>query len=257
MSRRFLPPPLTGFYAPPEADEVDTLADIRQQGYAEGHSAGQKQGYEAGFMEGAAETRAALQPELDVLRESSGNRERRVGVADALRRVLAARDADLATVERASREAATAALQALFPTLLATAAGTEIAALLANTLAERAPEQLILRAHPDTLATIAAETAAEREAGRLIPEPVPDMAFGVAEAVWNGGGITFDPAALLARVTSVLAAASETTPDLIPAAALTETAASIPLPETASLEPHPSSSTLRPHLQVQELKSVS
>jgi hypothetical protein len=223
MSRRFLPPPLTGFYAEPEVDQAQTLADLRNQVFAEGHSAGRKQGYEAGFMEGAAEARAALQPELDVLRESSGNRERRVGVADALRRVLAARDADLATVERASREVATAALQALFPTLLATVAGAEIAVLLADALAERASEQLILRAHPDTLATIAAETAAEREAGRLVPEPAPDMAFGVAEAAWSGGGITFDPAALLARVKSVLAAASQTTADRSPAASLAET----------------------------------
>ena len=210
MSRRFHPPPLTAFYTCPEVDHAQTLAETREHGFAEGHSAGRKQGYEAGFMEGAAETRAALQPELDALRETSGNRERRVGVADALRRVLAARDADLAAVERASREVAVAALQTLFPTLLATAAGGEIAALLADALAERAPQSLILRAHPDTLATIAAETAAEREAGRLIPEPVPDMAFGVAEAAWSGGGITFDPAALLARVTSVLQAASQT-----------------------------------------------
>jgi hypothetical protein len=223
MSRRFLPPPLTGFYAAPDADEAQTLAETRNQGFADGHSAGLKQGYEAGFMEGAAESWAALQPELDVLRQSSGNRERRVGVADALRRVLAARDADLATVERASREVATAALHTLFPTMLATAVGAEIAVLLADVLAQRAPERLILRAHPDTLATIAAETAVEREADRLVPEPVADMAFGVAEAVWNGGGITFDPAALLARVTSVLAAAGQTAPDLIPAASQPET----------------------------------
>jgi hypothetical protein len=218
MSRRFHPPPLAGFYASPEVDAAQTLADLREQGFAEGQSAGRKQGYEAGFMEGAAETRAALQPELDVLRESSGNRERRVGVADALRRVLAARDADLANVERASRELAAAALQALFPTLLATAAGAEIAAMLADVLAERAPETLILRAHPDTLATIAAETAVERETGRLTPEPVPDMAFGVAEAAWSGGGITFDPAALLARVAGVLAAANQTIVEPLPEA---------------------------------------
>ena len=222
MSRRFHPPPLAAFYTHREVDPAQTLAETREQGFAEGRSAGLKQGYEAGFMEGAAETRAALQPELDALRETSGNRERRVGVADALRRVLADRDADLATLERASRELAAAALKALFPTLLATAAGAEIAALLADVLAERAPETLILRAHPDTLATIAAETAVEREAGRLTPEPVPDMAFGVAEAAWSGGGITFDPAALLARVTAVLAAASQTPLDPDPEAQQTK-----------------------------------
>jgi hypothetical protein len=218
VSRRFLPPPLAGFYALPEVDPAQTLVETREQGFAEGRNTGLKQGYETGFMEGAAETRAALQPELDALRETSGNRERRVGVAEALRRLLAARDADLATVEHATREVAAAALQTLFPTLLATAAGAEITAVLAEVLAERAPETLILRAHPDTLATIAAETAAEREAGRLTPEAVPELPFGAAEAAWSGGGIRFDPVALLARVTSVLTAASQTTPELVQAA---------------------------------------
>lgn len=216
MSRRFQPPPLAGFYGSAEVDHARALAEAHDQGFAEGHIAGLKQGYEAGCMEGAAETRAALQPELDVLRESSGNRERRIGVAAALRQLWVSRDADRAAVERASREVATAALQALFPTLLATAAGSEIAALLTDVLAERAPETLILRAHPDTLATIAAETAAERESGRLIPEPVPDMPFGQAEAAWNGGGITFDPELLLARVTAVLAAASPAPAEPLP-----------------------------------------
>jgi flagellar biosynthesis/type III secretory pathway protein FliH len=216
MSRRFQPPPLAGFYASAEVDHVRTLAETRDQGFAEGHTAGLKQGYEAGFMEGAAESRAALQPELEVLRVSSGNRERRVGVAEALRRVLTARSADIATVERATREVAAAALRALFPTLLAASAGSEIAALLADVLAERAPETLILRANPDTLATIAAETAEEREAGRLTPEAVPDMPFGQAEVAWSGGGITFDPAVLLARVTSVLTAANQTAAEPFP-----------------------------------------
>ena len=228
MSRRFLPPPLTGFYALPEADHVQTMAETRDQGYAEGRSAGLKQGYEAGFVEGAAEARAALQPELDVLRETCGNRERRIGLADALRRLLAARDADLSVLERASREVAIAALQALFPTLLATAAGAEIAALLADVLAERAPDTLVLRAHPDTLATIAAETAGERETGRLTPEAVPDMPFGVAEAAWRGGGITFDPAALLARVTSVLEAASQAAPAAMTGARIPDPQAAVP-----------------------------
>lgn len=235
MSRRFHPPPLAGFYASAEADHAQTLAETRDRAFAEGHGAGLKQGYDAGFMEGAAEARAALQPELDALRESSGNRERRVGVADALRRVLAARDADLATVERASRELAAAALQALFPTLLATAAGAEIAAMLAEVLAERAPETLIVRAHPDTLATIAAETAAERDAGRLTPEPAPDMAFGAAEAAWNGGGITFDPAALLARVTAVLTAANQPTGGPLPEIPLAELP-EVPVPATSLLK---------------------
>jgi len=207
MTRTFRPPPLAVFYAPPDAELARAQAETRDQGFAEGHAKGLREGHEAGFAEGVAEARAALQPELDGLRESSAKRDRRVGVADALRQVLAARDTDLAALERELRETAATALQTLFPTLLQAAVGGEITALLAGALTERSPEALILRAHQDTLDTIAVETAAEREAGRLVLDPVPAMAFGVAEVAWTGGGITFDPAALLARVTTVLAAA--------------------------------------------------
>ena len=103
------------------------------------------------------------------------------------------------------RETAAVALRTLFPTLLASAAGLEIATLLADALAERAPEALVLRAHPDTLATIAAETAAEQDRGRLTLCAAPEMPFAAAEVCWTGGGMTFDPGALLARVTSLLA----------------------------------------------------
>jgi len=217
MSRRFQPPPLARFYDTTEVDQVQALNDARATGFAEGSSVGRQQGYEAGFAEGAAETRAALQPELDALRESSANRDRRVGVIDALRQVVATRQADLAALEQASRDVIASVLEALFPTLLAAAAGREIAALLAEALAERAPDSLILRAHPDTLSVIAAETTAEQTGGQLTVEPVPDMAFAVAEAVWSGGGITFDPAALLARITAVLRgqAASQPSHDAI------------------------------------------
>jgi len=127
------------------------------------------------------------------LRENIAKRDRRIGVADALRQVLAARDTDRASIERATRETAAAALQTLFPTLLARAAGAEIAALLADALTERAPETLTLRAHPDTLATVAMDTAAERDAGRLALAAIDDMPFGTAEIAWTGGGLTFDP----------------------------------------------------------------
>jgi flagellar biosynthesis/type III secretory pathway protein FliH len=212
MSLRFRPPPLAGFYSAPDVDNTDALTEARQEGFAEGRTHGMREGHAAGLAEGVEKTRAALQPELDALRETSAKRDRRVGVADALRQVLAARDVDLAVLENAFREAAVAALQKLFPTLLASAAGTEIAALLADALTERTSETLMLRAHPETLATVAAETATERESGRVTVTVIPSMPFGAAEIAWIGGGITFDPVALLARVTSVLAAPASATP---------------------------------------------
>jgi hypothetical protein len=206
MNHRFRPPPLAVFYPAADADLAVAESATRDLGFAEGHAQGLREGHEAGFVDGAAEARAALQPELDALRDASAKRDRRVGVANALREVLAARDNDVAALERETREIAAAALETLFPTLLAAAAGAEVAAFLANALSERAPAALTLRAHPETLATIETETAIEREAGRLTVEAVPGMPFGAAEAAWSGGGITFDPTALLARVTSILAA---------------------------------------------------
>jgi hypothetical protein len=205
MSRRFLPPPLAGFYAVTGADQRSIADEARQQGFVEGRAHGLNEGHAAGLAEGAAETKTALQPELEALREASAKRDRRVGVLDALRQVLTARETDLGALETSMREAAAAALGTLFPSLLTCAAGKEIIAILGAALTERAPEALMLRAHPDTLATVAAETAVEREDGRLIMAAAPAMPFGQAEVSWTGGGVTFDPTALLARVTSVLA----------------------------------------------------
>lgn len=207
MSRRFRPPPLAGFYLSPDADHDRALAETRQQGFAEGHAQGLLEGHEVGRAEGAAEARTVLEPELDGLRESCAKHEAYSAVTTALRQMLAARDTDLASLEQAVREMAAATLQTLFPALLSHAAGAEIAALFADALAERAPEVLTLRAHPDTLAAVADETAAERETGQLILTADAGRAFGTAEIAWTGGGVTFDPAALLARVMSVLTAA--------------------------------------------------
>ncbi len=206
MSRGFRPPPLAGFYAVEDADPGRALAEAREQGYADGHAQGLLEGHAAGASEAAAATRDAMQPELDVLRETCAKQDARNAVYEAMRGLLAARHADLAALELDVRRVAAAALNTLFPTLLARAAGTGIAALLADALAERVPETLILRAHPETLAAVAAEIAAEREDGRLTLVPDPAQPFGTAEIAWSGGGISFDPAALLARVTSVLTA---------------------------------------------------
>jgi flagellar biosynthesis/type III secretory pathway protein FliH len=197
---------LAGFYAAPNADYARALADTRELGFAEGRAQGLLEGHAAGHAEGGEEARAALQPDLDALREGCAKHEAQGAVAEALRQVLTARDTDLASLERSVRDIAAATLQTLFPALLSRAAGPEIAALLAGALAERAPEVLTLRAHPDTLAAVATETATAREDGRLTLTADPGWPFGTAELGWTGGGITFDPAALLARVTSVLTA---------------------------------------------------
>ena len=208
MSLRFRPPPLAGFYAGGDADHAAALVEAREQGFAEGHATGLLEGRAAGLADGATQARDELLPELDALQESSAKRIRYDAVAQSLQRLIGERASDLAALESAVREVATAALRTLFPVLLNRAAGAEIAAILADALAERAPETLILRAHPDTLAAVAAETAGASGKDRLKLAPDPNRAFGMVEIGWTGGGLTFDPAALLSHVTAALAAGS-------------------------------------------------
>lgn len=100
-----------------------------------------------------------------------------------------------------------AALEALFPALLARAAGGEVLALLADALTERATETLTLRAHPDTLAAAQADGfPALPGTGQLRLLPDPAMPSGQAEAAWADGGLLYDPAALKARVLAILGA---------------------------------------------------
>jgi hypothetical protein len=207
MTTRFRPPPLAEFYMAITDDRAAALNKAREEGYAEGLANGMRRGHAAGLAEGEARTRDAMLPELDALQENSAKRDWYESVALTLRRLLQARESDLTALENSVREVAAASLGTLFPVLLSRAAGAEIAALVGDALAERAPEILTLRAHPDTLAAVAAETGEMASTGRLMLVPDPRRAFGAVEAAWVGGGMTFDPAALLSHVTAALAPA--------------------------------------------------
>jgi hypothetical protein len=135
-------------------------------------------------------------------------------VAESLRELLAARDEDQRALEATARGALAAALSTVFPTLLGLVAGREIAALLADTLTERATDTLTLRAHPATIAAVQAEGPA-LDAERLTMVPDPASAPGVAALAWSGGGVNFDPAALLDRVTAILRPCSATSENLL------------------------------------------
>ncbi|EFH11010.1 hypothetical protein, partial [Teichococcus cervicalis] len=137
--------------------------------------------------------------------------------ATALERLLASRAEDRRMLDADLRAALVAALEALFPTLLARAAGGEVAALLAEALTERAADRITLRAHPATLAAMQADGfpgGGQPERVRLLPDP--GLPEGQAEAGWADGGLIYDPAALLQRVLTTLGAADampqETTP---------------------------------------------
>ena len=67
------------------------------------------------------------------------------------------------------------------------------------------PKRSTLRAHPDTLRAVAAPEPTRRHAARLTMQPDATLPFGTAEIAWTGGGLTFDPTALHARVVTILA----------------------------------------------------
>ncbi len=205
MSRRFVPPAIAAFGDGPDADLARTVAQARDEGFAEGRDSGFQAGHAAGIQDGEAAAAAAYQAELAALQEKFAKQQATLAVTDSLDRLLAARAEDRAILESGSRTAAVAALRVLFPTLLERAAGSEITALLNEALSERAPEALALRANPATVRSIATHDLPADYANRLTLQDDPAMPIGAADIVWCGGGVTFDPAALHERVLRILA----------------------------------------------------
>jgi len=180
-----------------------------------------QEGHAVGLQAGEAEARAVCAAELAALHADLARRDARLCVGEALHALLAARDEDQRNLEDAVRATISAALTTLFPTLLRQAAGQEIAALLADALTDRPTDTLTLRAHPETIAAVQAESLAAADTARLTLVPDPMLAPGAATLSWSAspapaiptaaapgiaaaGGVTFDPAALLARVTAIL-----------------------------------------------------
>ncbi len=205
MIRRFVPPAVAAFGDGPDAELAQTLAQARDDGFAEGREVGQREGHTAGLREGEAAATAAHQIELAALQERFAKHQATLAVTTALEQVLDARSADRQTLEDATRIGIVAALRMLFPTLLEQTAGQEIAALLTEALTERAPEALTLRAHPDTLRVVVEQGLPSDHAAHLTMQADATLPFGTAEIAWTGGGLTFDPAALHARVVNILA----------------------------------------------------
>jgi hypothetical protein len=199
MIRPFVPPAVAALRPIIVMQGDDELVQARDAGFAEGHALGLLEGRLAGQREGAARARDEVQAELDALREQSATMEATGTVAMALDRLLAARQETDRALEATAREVLVSALRTLFPALLASAAGAEVAEIVREALCVRAPEPLSLRAHPDTLACLAGEAP---EGLALVPDATRDP--GAAELTWSGGGLTFDPATLLERVEAVL-----------------------------------------------------
>ncbi|MFC4167953.1 FliH/SctL family protein [Teichococcus aestuarii] len=205
--RPFQPPPLRVLIADEDGSTAARLAAeerIRLQALELGRQRGFEEGMARGRSEGEAASRALAEQAMQAALATRGQ-QGAVAASEALQALLKRRAEDRRQLDAELRAALVAALEAVFPVLLAHAAGGEVAALLAQALTERGTDTITLQAHPDTL------SAAEQDgfpAGplpdriRLLPDPT--MPPGQAEARWTNGGLLYDPAALMARVLAIL-----------------------------------------------------
>ncbi len=202
--RPFIPPTLRSFELPATADPVDQHAPVRAEAYTDGYNAGLHDGHAAGMAEGQALVRASADAELARMRGLLDEQGARQAVAAALARLTGQRDSDLAAMAEAARTAMAEALQQVFPVFLRSAMGAEVATLVTEAAAARAPEQLTLRAAQATLDAVLAQDLPEAQRARITLVAVPDRPPGWAEIAWTGGGLTFDPDALLWQVSDIL-----------------------------------------------------
>lgn len=201
MSRRFIPPAVALLDQGPEAERGRELSRIRSEAMALGQAAGWAEGHASGLAEGLARGGELAEARIADLTALAAGAPARGAIAAAIAELHALLPRALAETERRATEALEAALRHLFPVLLARAAAGEIAALARAALIEHAGE-LTLRAHPDTLPALAA--ALGEEAARLACAADATLAPGAAVIDWRGGGVSFDPAALLDAIAAAL-----------------------------------------------------
>lgn len=207
MARPFHPPALHALLADEDGTTAARLA-AEERIRAQAHEAGRQRGFEEGFTRGRGEGEASgharaeqeFQAALAVHAQKGA-----AAAAVALETLLRQRAEERRVLDTDLRATLVAALGAVFPALLARAAGGEVAALLATALTERGTDSITLHAHPATLAAARQEGFPHGQMPdrvRLLPDET--MPQGKAEARWANGGLLYDPAALMAQVLAIL-----------------------------------------------------
>jgi len=171
-----------------EADLAAARADAYQQGYDAGLSTGHDQG------------RAAAETEAD-----AAAREALTRVAQGLDRLCADLDAAEARRDREALELAVTMVRRLFPEVQRRYGLTEVENLIQATLGRlRETPQVVVRAHPDTLAhlesradALAAESGYD---GKLRLLAADDMAPGDVAVTWSDGSARRDTAGVWAEI---------------------------------------------------------
>jgi flagellar biosynthesis/type III secretory pathway protein FliH len=207
-ARPYLPPSLGALLAGEDGSAAARMQDeerMRAAAFEAGRRHGLEEGLAQGRAEGAAGAReaAARALEAEVAHRAGQGAQR---AAQVLEQLLAARAEDRRALDADARAAVFAALEAVLPRLLSRAAGAEVAAMLAEVLAERGEDVILLTAHPDTLAAMQAEgfPPLQEAPARLRLLPEPGMPPGSAEASWVSGGLIYRPDALVARALAIL-----------------------------------------------------
>ncbi len=202
--RRFIPPPIQAFDPSSGTGDPDIFGPVRNAAYDVGYDTGRRAGHATGFAEGEAHARTVCGEEIARLRAMLDEQTACNSVADILTRLLAERDADRRQMEQEARSTVSVTLNTLFPSLMALSAGSEIVALIDQTLTARPAEGITVRASAETIAAIRARGLPEPGVARVELVQDAEHPFGAADIAWTGGGLTFDPAALLRRVTDAI-----------------------------------------------------
>ena len=204
MMRRFVPPPIQAFDPSSGAGDPDAFGPVRNAAYGVGYDTGHRAGHAAGFAEGEAHARTVCDMEVARLRAMLDEQTACNSVADILTRLLAERDADRRQIEQEARSTVSVTLNTLFPSLMTLSAGSEIVALIDQALTARTAEGITVRASAETIGAITARGLPEAGSARVVLLPDAEHSFGAADIAWTGGGLTFDPATLLRRVTDAI-----------------------------------------------------
>ncbi|MBO1076056.1 hypothetical protein [Roseomonas marmotae] len=209
MARPYLPPSLGALLAGEDGSAARLREEERLRAAA--FEAGRRRGHEEGLAQGRGEGAAQAEAAAAARLEDELSRRAAQGAqlaAQALERLLAERAEERRVMDGEARAAVVAALEAVFPQLLARAAGAEVAAMLAEAVSMRGEDVILLTAHPETLAALQRDgfppTGDAPSRLRLLPEPA--MPPGSAEASWVSGGLVYRPDVLAAQAIAILEA---------------------------------------------------
>ena len=206
MSRRFVPPAVAAFGDGPDADLARTVAQARDEGFAEGRdSLASRARATPPVCRRRSRGRGGLSGRIGGPEEKFAKQQATLARVTAIDRLLAARAEDLADTRGRHTHRHPGRAAGAVPDPARAGGRRRDCRPDGRGAHQRAPEALTLRANPATLRSVATHDLPGDHANRLTDAGRARDGFGAAEIAWCGGGLTFDPAALHERVFGILA----------------------------------------------------